>query len=234
MAFEMLNEIQNKFLDLLLASGALKFGSFKTKSGRMSPFFFNSGAFDNGKTLSQVAHCYARYVLSYLEPASGDGLHLYGPAYKGITLATATAVELSKMCDQQVPFTFNRKENKTHGEGGAFIGHPISKNSSVVIIEDVMTGGTSIRETIELLKPLGTKIKAVLVGVDRMERGMGDKRASSEISENFGISVFSILTIDQIIQALWQADSPIPRLGQTWLNPDLMARISEYRREWGC
>jgi len=229
----MLTEIQNKFLDLLLESGALKFGNFQTKSGRMSPFFFNSGAFNDGLTLKRVAQCYASFILSDLVALAHHDLHLYGPAYKGITLASATAMELASISGRNVSFTFNRKEQKNHGEGGAFIGRDISKSSSLIVIEDVMTGGTSVRETLDILQPMGAGICAVLVGVDREERGAGDVRASVEISSVFGIPVFSILTINEIINALWMGDSPVVRVGKTWLDSDLMSRIKDYRRQWG-
>jgi orotate phosphoribosyltransferase len=229
----MLNQNQSKFLDVLLRSGALQFGSFKTKSGRMSPFFLNSGAFDSGNVLHEVAECYAHVIKSVVDSIKLATIHLYGPAYKGITLAAAAAVETSRLMDRDVAFTFNRKEKKDHGEGGVFIGRNISSESQLLIIEDVMTGGTSIRETLELLKSTGASVKAVVIGVDRMEIGSGKDRASLEISKKFNIPVYSILTIDEIVEALWSDRGPIKRLGKEWITNDLRQDITTYRLQWG-
>lgn len=229
----MLSTNQNKFLDLLLESGALKFGSFKTKSGRTSPFFFNSGAFDHGRILSQVAECYADRLVSFSKSHNIQGFHLYGPAYKGITLAAATAMEAARITGQEVPFTFNRKERKEHGEGGDFIGRQITKQSRLIIIEDVMTGGTSVRESVDLLCPIGPTFCGVVIGVDRMERGKTSLCASKEIFQEFKIPVVSILTIDEIVGSLWQNGSPVPRMDRVWITKDIKTSIDHYRSEWG-
>lgn len=215
------------FLDLLLSSGALKFGSFTTKSGRKSPYFLNSGSFDDGVVLSAVAECYATLAIHERPVASW---HLYGPAYKGITLASATAQALSKRLNLPVPFTFNRKEVKDHGEGGLFIGRAVTASSELVIVEDVLTGGTSVKETLEILKPTSAVVKTLLVGVDREEQG-GDKRlARDELKEKYGISVLSILTLTDIIHLLWKK----PRLGRVWIDDDTKERIEAYQREFGA
>jgi len=229
----MLNLNQSKFLDVLLRSGALQFGSFKTKSGRVSPFFLNSGAFDSGDVLHEVAKCYAHVIKHVVDSLKLSTIHLYGPAYKGITLAAAAAVETAKLVDRDVAFTFNRKEKKDHGEGGVFVGRQISSASQLLIIEDVMTGGTSIRETMELLKPTGASVKAVVIGVDRMEVGADKERASQEISRKFNIPVFSILTIDEIVAALWRDGGPIKRLDKEWITNNLREDIIRYRSQWG-
>lgn len=220
-----LSSLQNRFLNLLLTSGALKFGEFKTKSGRMSPYFINTGAFDHGRVLGEVAECYSELIRSRF----ADGVHLYGPAYKGITLAAATAIELSKHIQEDVPFTFNRKEAKDHGEGGVFVGRPLNPSQPVIIIEDVMTGGTSIRETMELLRPRNIAIRAVVIGIDRQERGVGSQQASLEVQADFGCPVLSILTIDEIVKALWNTE----RLGKVWVDGQIKTRIDQYRENWG-
>lgn len=220
---------QNQFLDLLLSSGALRFGEFKTKSGRMSPYFLNTGAFDHGALLSQVAACYAAFVA---ERFPGP-IHLYGPAYKGITLACATAMELSRITGVEVPFTFNRKEAKNHGEAGVFVGRELSRGSSVLIIEDVMTGGTSVRETMEYLAPRGITVRGVVIGVDRQERGLGANRAAKEVADLYGFPVAAILTMDEIIVSLWGESGGIARLGRLWIDAASKARIDQYRAQWG-
>ena len=228
-----LSPLKNKFLDLLLESGALKFGEFKTKSGRMSPFFLNTGAFDHGTLLSSIAQCYAQFMHEQLPPPNGKSRHLYGPAYKGITLASATAVELAKISGREVSFTFNRKEAKDHGEGGQFVGRALSKDSPLIIVEDVMTGGTSIRETMSLLQPLNIPVSAVVIGVDRQERGAGSDLASVEVQKKYDLPVFAILTLDEIVHALWSPGDPLKRLGKIWIDDALKQKIDSYREEWG-
>lgn len=229
----MLTDLQSSFLDLLLSSGALRFGRFKTKSGRMSPFFLNSGAFDNGEILRAAARCYAKRLFHFSKTNPISTWHLYGPAYKGITLAAATAMELALETGKEVSFTFNRKEVKDHGEGGLFIGREISENSEIVIVEDVLTGGTSVRQTLDLLRPINPRVGAVIVGVDRMERGVGQYSAAAEIWETFKIPVVSILSIEEIVDALWQNGHPVPRMGREWLDSSLKVSVDEYRAQWG-
>jgi len=229
----MLSDLQSYFLDLLLSSGALRFGNFKTKSGRLSPFFLNSGAFDHGAILRDVARCYAKQLVAFSKAQGISSWHLYGPAYKGITLAAATAMELSLETGQEVPFTFNRKEVKDHGEGGLFVGRDISENTELIIVEDVLTGGTSVRQTLDLLWPIGPKVRAVIIGVDRMERGLGQISAAAEIRSTFNIPVVSILSIQEIVDALWQNGRPVTRVGKNWLDASLKTSIDEYRAQWG-
>ena len=224
-----LSPLQNRFLDLLLSSGALRFGEFKTKSGRYSPYFMNTGAFDHGRLLRDVARCYAEFIdLSFSGPA-----HLYGPAYKGITLAAATAMELSAIRSVEVPFTFNRKEAKGHGEGGVFVGRKPRVDCPLLIVEDVMTGGTSIRETMEILAPMKITVRGVVIGVDRQERGETDLAAAAEVTKKFGCPVKAILTMDEIIKALWFSDKPVERLGKIWIDDSIKSHIDSYRESWG-
>ena len=227
---KVLSPLQNRFLDLLLSSGALRFGEFKTKSGRLSPYFMNTGAFDHGSLLRDVARCYAEFM----DQAFSGPIHLYGPAYKGITLAAATAVELSSIRSAEVPFTFNRKEAKDHGEGGLFVGRIPDKSTPLVIIEDVMTGGTSIRETMVVLAAREIPVRGVVIGVDRQERGEGDLAASDEVTKKYGFPVKAILTMDEIIKALWVANKPVERLGKIWIDESVKYRIGDYRAAWGA
>jgi orotate phosphoribosyltransferase len=228
-----LSPLQSRFLDLLLTSGALKFGDFTTKSGRSSPYFLNSGAFDHGRLLGEVGACYAELIHAKYPLAS----HLYGPAYKGISLACASAMELSARSKAEVAFTFNRKEAKDHGEGGLFIGRPLEPSRPILIIEDVMTGGTSIRETMSLLLPRKISVLGVVIGVDRQERGSGESLASQEVAVQYGFPVTAILTMDEIIDALWSGLSVdgkgINYLGKVWIDAAAKARIDRYRSEWG-
>ena len=228
-----LSPLQNRYLDLLLAGGVLKFGSFKTKSGRLSPFFLNSGAFDHGSILREVAKCYSERVVEFAAHQGVSDIHLYGPAYKGITLAAATAIEVALITGREVPFTFNRKEAKDHGEGGRFVGREISPGVSLFIIEDVMTGGTSIRETMDILAPTGAKVRGVFIGVDRLELGADNVRASSEVQLRYNFPVISILTIDEIVDALWRNGAAVERLGRVWITAQIKSEIERYRSEWG-
>jgi orotate phosphoribosyltransferase len=219
-----LSELQQRFLDLLLSSGSLRFGEFMTKSGRMSPYFINTGCFDGGQSLGDVASCYATLIAAKFN----DHIHLYGPAYKGITLASATAIELARRGLGDVPFTFNRKEQKDHGEGGMFVGRTLKAHDSVIIIEDVMTGGTSVRETMQLLRPRQVQVRAVVIGIDRQENGLGALQAAREIEADYGCPVYPILTIEEIVTALWNKE----RQGRVWIDDSLKLKIDEYRSKW--
>jgi orotate phosphoribosyltransferase len=227
--FQSLKPYQERFLSLLLTSGALRFGSFQTKSGRQSPYFFNAGAFDSGSLLKDVSHCYGACLRDFFDNRLPPTIHLYGPAYKGITLAAALAMELSTPPSTNAVFTYNRKESKDHGEGGKFVGRKLSPGSSVYIVEDVLTGGTSVRESLELLRALNVSVAAVIVGVDRQEKGQGSLTARAELEQNYNIKVLSLLTLDQILIRLSQG----PFEGQTYLTPELTQSIAAYRKQYG-
>jgi orotate phosphoribosyltransferase len=216
---------QEKFLDLLLTNEVLQFGDFQTKSGRRSPYFFNTGKFDSGRALNEVAKCYADLFTRHIDLKEKTP-HLYGPAYKGIPLATSLAQELSTKLQRDVPFTFNRKEVKDHGEGGRFVGRSLNSGSSVIIVEDVMTGGTSVRESLDFLRPLGVKVEAVLLGIDREEKGTADLLATQEITSKYNIPVYSILTLTWIVEALLEK----PRLGRVWIDSSMHEKVLNYRR----
>ena len=186
---------RREFVEFAIRAGVLRFGEFKTKAGRLSPYFFNAGLFDDGAKLGELGGFYARAAL-----ASGIAFDmLFGPAYKGITLAAATAVALAGL-GHNVPFCFNRKEAKDHGEGGSIVGSPLA--GRVLIIDDVITDGASKREAIEIIRAAGATPAGVLIALDRQERGQGEMSATQEVSRDFGLPVTAIATLADIMATL--------------------------------
>ena len=184
---------QRDFLELALQRSALRFGEFTLKSGRVSPYFFNAGLFDSGSALARVGRAYAHAAIS-----SGIAFDmLFGPAYKGIALAAATAVALAETHTRDVPFAFDRKEPKTHGEGGMLIGAPLQ--GQVLIVDDVITAGTAIRQSLELIRAQGAKAAGVLIALDRQERGQGTLSAAQEVQTEFGIPVIAVARLDELL-----------------------------------
>jgi len=184
---------QRDFLELALQRNALRFGEFTLKSGRISPYFFNAGLFDSGSALARVGRAYAH-------AASSSGIAfdmLFGPAYKGIALAAATAVALAETHARDVPFAFDRKEAKTHGEGGLLIGAPLQ--GRVLIVDDVITAGTAIRQSLELIRAQGAAAAGVLIALDRQERGQGSLSAAQEVQAEFGIPVIAVARLDELL-----------------------------------
>jgi orotate phosphoribosyltransferase len=184
---------QRDFLTLALRHQVLRFGEFKLKSGRVSPYFFNAGLFNDGAALAALGRAYA----TTLESGLGFDM-LFGPAYKGIALATAVAIALADRHDRSVPLAFNRKEAKTHGEGGAIIGAPLA--GRVLIVDDVITAGTAVREAIELIRAHGAVPAGVLIALDRQERGQGERSAVEEVRAEFGIPVVAIAGLAELLQ----------------------------------
>ena len=190
---------KREFIEFLQSAGVLKFGDFTAKSGRKIPYFINAGEIKTGDQISRLGEFYAK---AYLEKVGDKRCVLYGPAYKGIPIAVSAAGALSK-CGLDVPFFFNRKEAKDHGEGGIFVGYVPKAGENVVIVEDVITAGTAIRESMENLKGLeGSKIEATFVMVDRKEKGKGEKSAMQEITAEFGFPVYSVVDVYDIIEFL--------------------------------
>ena len=215
--------LAHDFVEFAVEAGVLRFGEFKTKAGRLSPYFFNSALFDDGAKLARLAEFYARRLL-----ASGRRFDmLFGPAYKGITLAAASAVALAGL-GHNVPFAFNRKEAKSHGEGGTLVGARVT--GRVVIVDDVITDGASKRESVELLRAAGGEPVAVLIALDRMERGGTDDNLSAhsaveDFERDYGVPVISIATLTDLLEYL-----------QTTADPALQtcfARVSAYRERYG-
>ena len=187
---------KQQFFELAMAQGNLKFGEFTLKSGRISPYFFNAGGFDDGRSLEILSACYAQAVLD-------SGLKfdmLFGPAYKGIPLAAGIAIMLNTSHRQNIPFAYNRKEAKDHGEGGSLVGADLKGN--VLITDDVISAGTSVRESIEWIQQAGANPCGVAIALDRQERGNGDKSAAQEVTAEFGIPVISIAGLDDLIEFL--------------------------------
>ena len=211
-----MEQYQNDFVDFMLEIGALKFGEFTLKSGRASPYFFNAGQFNQGNHLSQLGQFYAQAI-----EASGIKFDvLFGPAYKGIPLAAATAIALNDSFNRSVPYSFNRKEVKDHGEGGNIVGHPLE--GDILIIDDVITAGTAIREAKDIIEASGAKTKGVIVALDRQEKGKGELSAIQEVEQNFGISVLSIINLSHIVDYL-----------KARKNEEIVSRVEIYRSQYG-
>ena len=190
---------KREFIQFLESAGVLKFGDFTAKSGRKIPYFINAGDIKTGDQIAKLGEFYAK---AYFEKLGAKKAVLYGPAYKGIPLAVSAAVALSKN-GLDLPFFFNRKEEKDHGEGGIFVGYKPKAGEEVVIIEDVITAGTAIRESVQNMSSLeGVKIAATFVMVDRKEKGVGDKSAIAEVADEFGFPVYSVVDVYDIIEYL--------------------------------
>jgi orotate phosphoribosyltransferase len=209
-------ELRREFVEFAIRAGALRFGDFRTKAGRQSPYFFNAGQFADGSLMAELARFYARAAL-----ASGIAFDmLFGPAYKGITLAATTAVALAAL-GRNVPFSFNRKEAKDHGEGGLIVGTPLA--GRVLVVDDVITDGGSKREAIGIIRAAGATPTGVLIALDRQERGAGELSAAQEVNREFGVPVAAIATLADILATLRA-------------RPDLrdnVPRIEAYRRQYG-
>lgn len=190
---------KNDFIEFIMQAGVLKLGEFKLKSGRTSPYFFNAGLFNTGGQLAKLAKGYASEIID--KRISFDVL--FGPAYKGIPLAATTSTCLATEFNLDKPYAFNRKEAKTHGEGGNIVGHPLT--GEILIIDDVITAGTAIRESIDLINSQGAKPAGVIVALDRMEKGQGELSAIQEVERDYGIPVFSIINMQDIIHYLEKA-----------------------------
>jgi orotate phosphoribosyltransferase len=209
-------DFRRQFVEFAIRIGVLRFGSFKTKAGRMSPYFFNAGLFHDGASLGELARYYAQAALASNVPFD----LLFGPAYKGITLASATAVALAQL-GHNVPFSYNRKEAKDHGEGGNIVGAPLA--GRVLIVDDVISAGTSVRESEGMIRAAGAVPAGVLIALDRQERGQGELSATQEVSRTFGIPVVAIATLEDVLATLRARED---LRGQ-------VPAIEAYRREFG-
>ncbi|MGN0893582.1 MAG: orotate phosphoribosyltransferase [Succinivibrio sp.] len=213
-----MQEYQRKFIELALKKGVLKFGSFVLKSGRTSPYFFNAGGFNTGEDLATLGECYARALID-----SGIKFDvLFGPAYKGIPLACATAMALSSVFKQSVPWCFNRKEKKDHGEGGNLVGAPLK--GDILLIDDVITAGTAIRESEEIIKANNANFKAALIALNRQEKGKGEKSAIAEAEEQIGIKIISIVSFSDLLKYI-EEDAELSRH---------LPAMKAYREQYGA
>jgi len=208
---------KQQFFELAMAQGNLKFGKFTLKSGRISPYFFNAGGFDDGHSLETLSDCYAQAILD-----SGVAFDmLFGPAYKGIPLAAGIAIMLNASHQRNMPFAYNRKEAKDHGEGGTLVGAALKGN--VLITDDVISAGTSVRESINWINEAGANACGVAIALDRQERGQGEKSAAQEVADEFNIPVIAIAGLDDLIEFLES---------QSVANIDIGA-IRRYRNDYG-
>ena len=216
------------FIEFLVRSDVLTFGDFTTKSGRATPYFLNFGRVRTGRQVAALGRFYADRVV---EAFGRDVDVLFGPAYKGIPLAVATATALADHHDLDVAFCFNRKEAKDHGEGGVLVGHSPRDGDRVVIVEDVTTAGTSIRETMPLLRAAAdVDVRGLVVAVDRAERGRGEASALAEVAQDHGLTATAITDIDTVVSHL--RDHPVD--GRRVLGPEDLDRIAAYRQQWGA
>ena len=208
---------QKQFIELAIARQALNFGDFTLKSGRNSPYFFNAGLFSTGAALAELGRCYASAIVE-----SGVQFDmLFGPAYKGIPLAAATAVALSSHHQLDVPYAYNRKEAKDHGEGGTIVGAELT--GKILIIDDVITAGTAVREVITIIEDNGAEVAGVVIGLNRQERGNGELSAIQEVERDYKVRVISIVDLSQIVDYLSDQEDQIENV----------AKIEAYRKQYG-
>jgi len=212
-----MQENKKRFIELAIKYQVLRFGEFTLKSGRISPYFFNAGLFNSGYALAELGSCYAQTILDN----DIDYDVLFGPAYKGIPLVSAIAYALSVNHGIDKPYAFNRKEAKDHGEGGLIVGAELDGN--VLIVDDVITAGTAIREAVDIIKAEGANTSAVLIALDRQEKGMSELSAIQEVNRDYGIDVFSIITMADLIEYL-EGDASFG---------GYLDAMREYRSEYG-
>lgn len=212
-----MKDYQNDFIEFAIQAGVLRFGEFTLKSGRTSPYFFNAGLFNTGEHLAKLGRCYAQAIVD-----SGiDFDVLFGPAYKGIPLAAAASIALAEQHGKNIPWCFNRKEAKDHGEGGNLVGSPLV--GRILVIDDVITAGTAIRESVDIIKSAGAELVGVVIALDRQERGQGERSAIQEIEENLGIKVASIVKLEHLLEYLKMHSG----------YEDAVAMIESYRDQYG-
>lgn len=217
-----MHDYQREFLDLALVRDALRFGRFTLKSGRESPYFFNAGLFNDGEALAILGRCYAAAI-------ARSGLEfdmLFGPAYKGIPLVAAAAIALARDHGRSLPWAFNRKEAKDHGEGGHIVGHRLE--GRVLIVDDVITAGTAIRESVALIRDSGARPVGIALALDREERGQGERSAVQEVEAEYGLACVSILTLGGLIEALAGAKGDARRI-----SGEHRAALEDYRQRYG-
>jgi orotate phosphoribosyltransferase len=218
-----MQEYQLTFVDLALEKEALRFGHFKLKSGRESPYFFNAGLFSDGKAAAILGRCYAAAIVH-----CGIGFDMiFGPAYKGIPLATTTAVALAEHHGRNIPYSFNRKEAKDHGEGGKVVGTPLS--GRVLIIDDVITAGTAVRESLDIIRGAGAQPVGVALALDRQERGQGTLTAVQEVEKEHGLKCVSIVTLADLIETLSR-----PAHGRERISAEQLTSLRAYRERYGA
>lgn len=211
-----MQDYQHQFFDFAIDNQVLRFGEFTLKSGRQSPYFFNSGLFNDGAAIASLGRYYAAAIM-----ASGIEFDmLYGPAYKGIPLAIATVIALNDQHDRNVPYAFNRKEAKDHGEGGIIVGSALQ--GQVLVIDDVISAGTSVRESTDIIKQANAELAGVIIALDRQERGQGNTSAIQEVERDYGIEVISIANLENLKTYLGEKG-----------DDEALTRITAYQQEYG-
>jgi len=217
-----MDQYQLTFIDLALKREALRFGRFTLKSGRESPYFFNAGLFSDGEAAAVLGRCYAAAIV-----ASGIGFDMvFGPAYKGIPLATTAVVALANEHGRSVPYAYNRKEAKAHGEGGLIVGAPLA--GRVLIIDDVITAGTAVRESLDIIRAAGAQPAGVALALDRQERGQGELTAVEEVERRHGLRCVSIVTLAELIEALSRSTD-----GRARISDEQLTALRAYRERYG-
>jgi orotate phosphoribosyltransferase len=216
-----MKDYQREFIEFALAKEVLRFGEFTLKSGRTSPYFFNAGLFNTGGDLARLGRFYAQALV---DSTIAFDL-LFGPAYKGIPIATTTAVALADHHGMDMPYCFNRKEAKTHGEGGSLVGSPLQ--GKIMLVDDVITAGTAIRESMEIIKAHGAQLSGVLIALDRQEKGQGELSAIQEVERDFGTQVIAIVTLADVVTYLEENLALQPALATS------LASINKYRENYG-
>lgn len=223
-----MEQYKQEFIEFMVESNVLRFGDFITKSGRKTPFFINTGNYTTGEQLDKLGNFYAKAINEHFGKEVDV---LFGPAYKGIPLTVTTAISMNKLYDLNVEYCSNRKEIKDHGEGGILLGAKLDETKKVVIVEDVMTAGTSIYETAPILKAQGdVKIQGLIISVDRMEKGKGEKSAQEEIREAFGINTYSIVSMKEVVEYLYNREVN----GKVYIDDEIKKRIEEYYSIYGA
>ena len=222
-----MEQYKQEFIEFMVDCGVLKFGDFVTKSGRKTPFFVNTGFYRSGKQMAKLGQYYAKAIH---DKFGTDFDILFGPAYKGIPLTVATTMEMGELFDADVRYCSNRKEVKDHGDKGILLGSPIADKDRIVIIEDVTTAGTSIRETVPILKAQGdVEILGLVASVDRMERGTTEKSALEEIRETYGFETTAIVTMEEVVSHLYNK----PYKGKVIIDDSIKQAIDEYYKQYG-
>ena len=223
----MLTESKKAFIEFMMSADVLRFGSFVTKSGRNTPYFVNTGNYKTGEQIAKLGKFYASLIK---ETVGEDFSAMFGPAYKGIPLVTTASASLYRNYGRDLPYCFNRKEAKDHGEGGSIVGYKPKDGDRIAIVEDVVTAGTAVRESIEFFKSVAdVKIVALFVSVDRMEKGTGEQTTLNELREQYGIQVFPIVTVRQVIDTLYNQAID----GRVLIDDAMRGRMEEYLKQYG-
>jgi len=225
-----MNKYKKDFIEFMVRSGVLTFGEFTTKSGRKSPYFINTGNYRAGWQLAKLGEFYAASIVDNMKNGDlkQDITALFGPADKGIPISVATAIAMAQKHGMDINYCSNRKEAKDHGEGGSLLGYQLKEGDSVLVVEDVITAGTAMRECLPILDSLGAKIEGLIVSVDRMERGTGSKTAIQELKDDYGITTYPIITVEDILKHLSKTEID----GKILIDDDIKQKMEAYMESY--